>query len=357
MPNFINYIYKRVYPFWVLNFSGWIILYFIKLFVYYYQAISEPNAKFGFLLTYIIGFFISGIVRQIYRRFKDFSSSIIKLAIKIIIVSILMTLVWFIIDFIISIPLYDFDTFLSHYTPIVFLRATWNLFYILILWSTLYFVIKFWIESKTQKETAEKAILLAQSAQLQMLRYQVNPHFLFNSLSSLRALIRDNQKKAEEMILLISKFLRYSLISKKNNQVRLKEEIDALGHYFEIERVRFGDKLTTTISIEKDAAEFQIPSFLLHPLIENAIKYGMDTSKMPLNIELNASLRDSRLRIDVINSGKWIKKNKHTSGTGTGLKNVKQRLDLAFPDNYTFNIIKNDDSVHIQIEINYSQDD
>lgn len=321
------------------------------------MELSEPNAKIGFLLTYIIGFFITGIVRQIYRRFKDFSSSIIKLAIKIFIVSLVTTLYWFLIDFVVSIPLYDFVTFFSHYTPIVFLRATWNLFYILILWSTLYFVIKFWLESKAQKETAEKAILLAQSAQLQMLRYQVNPHFLFNSLSSLRALIRDNQKKAEEMILLISKFLRYSLVSKKNNQVRLKEEIDALGHYFEIERVRFGDKLITNINVEKTTEDLLIPSFLLHPIIENAIKYGMDTSKMPLNIELNASLHDSQLRIDVINSGKWISKNKYSSGTGTGLKNVRQRLDLAYPNNYTFNVNKNDDSVHIQIVLNYNQND
>jgi LytS/YehU family sensor histidine kinase len=214
-------------------------------------------------------------------------------------------------------------------------------------------VIKFWIESKAQKETTEKAILLAQSAQLQMLRYQVNPHFLFNSLSSLRALIRDNQKKAEEMILLISKFLRYSLISKKNNQVRLKEEISALRHYFEIERVRFGDKLITNINVEKSTEELLIPSFLIHPIIENAIKYGMDTSSMPLKIDLNASFKNSQLQIDVINSGKWINKNRHTSGTGTGLKNVKQRLDLAYSENYTFDIIKNDDSVHVRIRIKY----
>lgn len=353
MPNFIKYIYQKVYPFWIINFFGWAILYFIKLFIYYYQQMSEPNVKIGFLLTYILGFFISGIVRQIYRRFKDFSSSIIKLAIKIVIVSLIMTMVWFFVDFLVSIPLYDFDEFLSYYTPMVFLRAIWNLFYILILWSTLYFVIKFWLESKTQKETAEKAILLAQSAQLQMLRYQVNPHFLFNSLSSLRALIRDNQKKAEEMILLISKFLRYSLISKKNNQVRLKEEIDALGHYFEIERVRFGDKLITNINIDKSAEDLLIPSFLIHPIIENAIKFGMDTSPMPLKIDLLASYNDSQLQIDVINSGKWISKNKHTSGTGTGLKNVKQRLDLAYQDKYSFEIIKNDDSVHVQLKIKY----
>ena len=112
-------------------------------------------------------------------------------------------------------------------------------------------MIKFWLEWTEQKKQTEQAILLAQSAQLQMLRYQVNPHFLFNSLSSLRALVRINQKKAEEMILQISKFLRYSLVTKKNNQVLLGEELEAIGHYFDIERVRFEDKLQIQLDIDR----------------------------------------------------------------------------------------------------------
>jgi LytS/YehU family sensor histidine kinase len=315
--------------------------------------LSDPKITYGFLLTELTGFITSGFLRIIYRRIKNFTKSIIKLALKISIISILLTFFWFFIDFLISIPLHGFKELYSFYTPNIFLRTLWSQFYTLILWSTLYFVIKFWIETKTQKENAEKAILLAQSAQLQMLRYQVNPHFLFNSLSSLRALVRDNQKKAEEMILQISKFLRYSLISKKNNQVRLKEEIAALSHYFEIERVRFGEKLVTEIQIEKAAEDLLIPSFLIHPIIENAIKYGMDTSPMPLTIRLSAMYKNSQLYIDVINTGHWVKNNAHRSGTGTGLKNVKQRLDLAFPDSYTFEINKTDETVHIQIQINY----
>ena len=119
-----------------------------------------------------------------------------------------MSHVWFIVDFIVSIPLQGFDyLFDNYYILNNYLKTIWAGFYTLILWSTLYFVIKFWLEWKTQKEQTEKAILLAQSAQFQMLRYQVNPHFLFNSLSSLRALVRENQKKAEDMILQISKFL------------------------------------------------------------------------------------------------------------------------------------------------------
>lgn len=353
MANIFNYIYRKLYPFWIINFFGWMSLYLIKLFLYYYMELSDPKITYGFLLTELTGLITSGFLRIFYRKIRNYTRSIIKLAAKIVSISILMSIFWFLIDFIVSIPLQGFNELYSFYTFNILLRILWSHFYTLILWSTLYFVIKFWMESKTQKENAEKAILLAQSAQLQMLRYQVNPHFLFNSLSSLRALVRENQKKAEEMILQISKFLRYSLISKKNNQVRLKEEIEALGHYFEIERVRFGDKLVTEVKIDKAAEDLLIPSFLIHPIIENAIKYGMDTSTMPLKIKLSAQYSDSQLQINVINTGHWLKNNLHKSGTGTGLKNVKQRLDLAFPNKNNITIDKKDDSVNVKILIKY----
>lgn len=348
--------YNRISPFWIINITGWSALYIIQVLLYHYNQLSDIKVTLGLFLTKLTGFFISIFLRFIYRRLKYSSQSILKLATYGILISLLMSHVWFIVDFLVSIPLQGFDyLFDNYYVLNNYLKTIWAGFYTLILWSTLYFVIKFWLEWKTQKEQTEKAILLAQSAQLQMLRYQVNPHFLFNSLSSLRALVRENQKKAEDMILQISKFLRYSLMSKKNNQVLLKEEIEALGHYFDIERVRFGDKLVTNIDVTPEANELMIPSFLVHPIIENAIKYGMDTSNMPLIINLSAKVNGNTLQIDVINSGHWIKKNNtfKNDGTGTGIKNVKQRLDLAFPNNNSFEIFKNDNDVHVRIKITY----
>jgi len=350
-----NNLVKRISPFWIINITGWGVLFLIQLFLYYYQDLSEPNITIGFLLTKLTGFISSIFLRHIYRRINNYSKSLVKLAIQILVISLIMSQIWFILDFIVSIPLQGFNELLGFYNLNYYLRSIWSGFYTLILWSTLYFVIKFWLEWKTQKEQTEKAVLLAQSAQLQMLRYQVNPHFLFNSLSSLRALVRDDQKQAEKMILQISKFLRYSLIEKKNNQVKLKDEVEALKHYFEIERVRFGNKLLTEIKIDRNTEDVKIPSFLLHPIIENAIKYGMDTSPMPLQIKLLASFQDNTLTIDVINSGNWINENRNRLGTGIGLKNVKQRLNLAYTDNYSMEIFKNSNAVHVQIKMNIEE--
>jgi len=349
-----NKWYKRLSPFWVINISGWILLTIVYLLLYYPSYFKEPKIVYGVILSKFTGFLCSVALRYFYKKINYTSYSIIKLVLGGIIISLIASHFWFALDFIISIPLQGLQGLIDSYFIInVYLRTIWSGFFTLYFWSTLYFVIKFWLEWTEQKKQTEQAILLAQSAQLQMLRYQVNPHFLFNSLSSLRALVRINQKKAEEMILQISKFLRYSLVTKKNNQVLLREELEAIGHYFDIERVRFGDKLHTQIDVDPKANEFLIPSFLIHPIIENAIKYGMDTSSMPLKINLIAKAAGSVLQLDIINTGQWINEGEKVSnnGTGTGLKNVRQRLDLVFPNRNSFHIIKKGNKVHIKIII------
>jgi LytS/YehU family sensor histidine kinase len=217
----------------------------------------------------------------------------------------------------------------------------------------LYFGIKFWLDWSQEKDRAEKLDLLAQSAQLQMLRYQVNPHFLFNSFSSLRALIRTNQEKAEEMVSKLSEFYRYSLTSKNNSEVPLIEEIEAIEHYFEIEKIRFGNKLDINISIDPLAEEYPIPCFLIHPLTENAIKYGMKTSSLPLKIKIEANVKKNRLIICISNSGKWVKHsdNVNVYGTNTGLANIKSRLEYSFPNNHKVEFKEEDGFVKVIIEI------
>ena len=186
-----------------------------------------------------------------------------------------------------------------------------------------------------------------------MLRYQVNPHFLFNSFSSLRALIRTNREKAEEMVSKLSEFYRYSLTSKNNAEVPLIEEIEAIEHYLEIEKIRFGNKLNIDISLDPLAEEYPVPCFLIHPLAENAIKYGMKTSSLPLKIKIDARVKKNKLIICVANSGKWLKNtdNRDVHGTNTGLANIKSRLEYSFPNNHQLNTREEDGFVKVIIEI------
>lgn len=235
--------------------------------------------------------------------------------------------------------------------------VTWRLtqlFPLMTTWSLFYFGIKLWIDLNTERARAEKADLLAQSAQLQLLRYQINPHFLFNTFSSLRALIRSDKEKAEKMVGKLSEFYRYTLVTRTNSKVPLVDEIEAITHYSEIEKIRFEDKIEFIIDIDESTKEFLIPSFLIHPLVENAIKYGMKTSELPLRISIKSRYETQKIIIEVKNSGKLlpIEQKITMDGTGTGLANIKSRLEYSYPDQYNFSIVQEDESVKATIEIN-----
>jgi LytS/YehU family sensor histidine kinase len=174
-------------------------------------------------------------------------------------------------------------------------------------------------------------------------------------MNSIRALIDENEDKAREMITELSEFLRYSLVSKDYADVPLREELEAIQYYFAIQKRRYEDKLAVSYDIDPLAGEYPVLSFLVHPLVENAIKYGMRTGPMPLIVHLSARLQDHSLVIEVRNTGKWVPPpppgGADGQGTGTGLDNVRRRLENAFPDRHRIAIFEKDGSVHVQLTI------
>jgi len=227
-----------------------------------------------------------------------------------------------------------------------------QLFPIMSAWSMLYFGIKLWFDIVVERDKRQKSEFLAQEAQLQMLRLQINPHFLFNSFSSLRALIRSNPIKAVDMVSMLSEFYRYSLMSKNISLIPLKEEIDAIKSYTEIEKIRFDDKINFSFHFDEQIGEIRVPTFIIHPLVENAIKYGMKTSVFPVNIGFSIRKQNEKLYISVNNSGSWIEpEDNNNCGTGTGLDNIRKRLLLTYPEKHKISIAGSDNLVTVEIII------
>jgi LytS/YehU family sensor histidine kinase len=222
-------------------------------------------------------------------------------------------------------------------------------------WSVLYFLIRVWRDWEVESARTEVQTRRAHAAQLQMLRYQLNPHFLFNSLGSIRALIDEDEKVAKDMVTDLSEFLRYSLISRDSTLISLDQELEAIRHYIAIEKRRYEDKLEVIYDIDADAGQFSVPSFIIHPVIENAIKYGMRTSTLPLQLSLAVSMKAGALRIAVSNSGKWIPPTGTPIGEETstvpGLQNLRQRLEQAFPERYRLGFSEREGRVYVEIEI------
>lgn len=204
-------------------------------------------------------------------------------------------------------------------------------------------------------ENQLKIARLSRELYIELLRYQLNPHFLFNSLISIRALVSLDSKSAEDMITQLSEYLRYLLINRKRTDIYVDEEIQATLNYLAIEKIRFKDKLVIKTNIDENVNRYQMPAFLLQPLVENAIKYGMATSEMPLVLELSAEVKKDMLVFTVSNSGYWVTKQDdeipQSHSLGVGLQNVKQRLKECYPYSHSFNISNNNGQVCITIEI------
>jgi hypothetical protein len=172
----------------------------------------------------------------------------------------------------------------------------------------------------------------AQQAQLQALRYQLNPHFLFNTLNSISSLIVTRRNHdAEEMTSKLSNFLRSSLNYDPTGLVPLDDELALIEEYLAIEAVRFAERLNVEIDCDAAAGSVLIPSFLVQPLAENAIKHGVAPSREPVTVGIRADLQDDRLSI-VVENGKPQVEGHISVGAGVGLANVRQRLAAVFGD-------------------------
>jgi signal transduction histidine kinase len=189
-----------------------------------------------------------------------------------------------------------------------------------------------WFYVREQKETEDRKLSmekLAREAELASLRQQLQPHFLFNSLNSISALVGTKPDKARQMIQELSDFLRGTIRKDDQQLVALEEEIKHLNLYLEIEKVRFGHRLRTEISIQDDTRKMQLPLLLLQPLVENAIKFGLYDTIGEITISLNATTGDGSLLISIENPFD-PETSQVRPGTGFGLSSVQRRLYLLY---------------------------
>ena len=190
---------------------------------------------------------------------------------------------------------------------------------------------------------------LVRETELKMLRSQINPHFLFNSLNSISFLTITDPEKARLMVVKLSDYMRYALARKDEQPVTLQSELENLRLYLEIEKVRFGDKLVTEENIEPGCLEFKIPVMLLQPLYENAVKHGVYESTDSVRIYTQARLIDQH--IEIIISNNYDQSPSTKKGTGTGLINVARRLELHYGKKASVKTVRSDGAYSVSLYI------
>ncbi|MEL6738901.1 MAG: histidine kinase, partial [Pseudomonadota bacterium] len=203
-------------------------------------------------------------------------------------------------------------------------------YFLLLAWASLYFALLAGYQASAAQRREEQFRSAAKAAELRSLRYQVNPHFLFNTLNSLSALVMTGKpQRAEAMIQSISRFYRHSLAHEPTSDVALADEFDLQRQYLEIEEVRFPERLRTVFDLPDDLADARVPGMILQPLVENSVKYAVSPVSRTVTVTLAAREEFDRLVVTVSDDGPGVPAGvKH--GFGIGLANVRDRLEARF---------------------------
>jgi signal transduction histidine kinase len=304
------------------------------------------------LIATITGFSISLILSVIYRNLIN-RRPLVTWGVTALVLPVAVSLYAFIDSWVIGLYRPGSDTsFTQLFLGVFYLDLT-----LLGAWSALYYAINFFLQVEEQNDQLLRLENQATSAQLAMLRYQLNPHFLFNTLNSISTLVLLKQTEpANAMLSRLSSFLRYTLINEPTGRVTLAQEIETLKLYLDIERMRFEDRLRTRFDIADEAREALLPSLLLQPLVENAIKYAVTPLEEGAEITVAAQLIGPVLRITVSDTGPGLQSgadplrpeptrlgaaNTDTGdpvSTGVGLANIRDRLAQAYGEEQRFDI-------------------
>ncbi len=229
------------------------------------------------------------------------------------------------------------------YEKVSFMESSWSGWSVMLAWSALYFAIKYYRVFQDVRESALKSAAMAHEAQLKMLRYQLNPHFLFNTLNAISTLVLEQQTElANRMVTRLSSFLRYSLDNDPMQKITLKQELAALQLYLDIEKVRFEDNLNLEVDVGDEAQEAMIPSLLLQPLVENAIKYGIAQSEEGGHLRIAAKVFAGDLLIELSDDGPGVNlvNGEIPDAKGVGLRNTRERLNELYGNQHSFRLSK-----------------
>lgn len=341
--------------FWILNIGGW-LGYGLAAYV---GALTheKPGSYLAVIAAMaVIGFLLSIPMRYLYRRL--WPRGPVALGVGIVVISYLLALFWRVV----SNTLY-FNWVKDAWEPeswMSYVSGVMGSLYVLLCWSGLYFGIKYYQQMQEQTERALAATAAAHQAQLKMLRYQLNPHFLFNTLNAISTLILDRANETANLaVSRLSDFLRYTLDNDPMKRVTLGSELGAIDLYLEIEKVRFGDRLVVRKEVEPDALEALVPSLILQPLIENAIKYAISPSEEGGILKISAKVHNKTLLLQLSDNGPGLGNGKQEKKScGVGLKNTRERLQQLYGENQAFTLAPNDpNGLVITINIPYETDD
>ncbi len=335
--------------YYIAQSMGWITFTLVHILFYKISLPLNQNIIIFYLSWVIIGFWITHIYRFILKRFVIINKAIFIQVLFTFISPVLLSYLFFKIVKLIGCYL---GVITKHSDNTVFLDISgyYNFYVVFLVWNIGYFGISHVINYRKEEITELKLEAANREVELNILKSQLNPHFLFNALNSIRALIDENPDKSREAITQLSNILRNILSAQRNKEIHFEDEISIVKDYLSLEKIRYEERLDYSFEIDPKTLSFSIPPLMVQTLVENAIKHGI--AKLPKGgkIRIHSRLSHPMWFISIINTGKIL--NTESSNSGIGIKNTLDRLQLLYGNNAFFKLEQiNKDEVLAEIII------
>ncbi|MCU0357265.1 MAG: histidine kinase [Cyclobacteriaceae bacterium] len=323
--------------YWILQSCGWAA--FAALQILFNAFASEQGFNWKrtafFVLEALLCLLLTHAFRLYSKKYKWISHRIIKLFPRVILASGVMGAVIYFLRIPISLITGRESVWETAFNldQILGLSAVYALF--IFLWCVFYYTYHF-IEKYNTSLKYEASMF---EIELSNLKSQLNPHFIFNALNSIRALVDENPAKAKQAINQLSNILRNSLAFEKKGLTKFDDELKMVKDYLSLESVRFEERLKTVLEIHPDSSTFMVPPFMIQTLVENGIKHGISRLTKGGTIQLKTQIESGKLKITIRNSGHFVNGAKKSKSTGLGIQNTMQRLRLLYGDEASFRIV------------------
>jgi len=324
---------KKNNIYWTCQFIGWTLYALINLIFFKLSYNTNFKDILLFLIWLPLGITITHAYRYIIIKFDVLKVNLFFQIPIIVVASLLMSILFFIINI-------GIVNFFSHTSePIDLLAATskiLSLVLIFIIWSVIYFGFHFFDNYKRTEIQNLRLEANTKEVELNKLKSQLNPHFMFNSMNSIRALVDEDPKKAKVAITQLSNILRNTLMMHKNKFIKLEEELALVKDYLELEHIRFEERLCFNFDIDANTLSLNVPPMMIQTLVENGIKHGISKYPEGGSISIITLKTETGFEIEIINTGQLIPNS--TSDSGFGVENTTNRLELLFGKKASFSL-------------------
>jgi len=336
---------KKLY--WISQITGWVVLITVNLLIISSFEDLPFNRVIVWIVLGICGIIFTHLYRIYLKKHNWTNLPLKKIIPRVLVASFILGVIIFTPVFASSLLL-DVERNAKHFTASI-AAGIINITSISVVWSLIYFSIHYFENYKR----AEIESLIFEAAvkdfELKTLKAQLNPHFMFNAMNSIRALIEEDPDRAKDAITKLSSLFRYALKIERTETVPLGEELQTIQDYLDLEKIRFEERLNYKIISTPDADRVEIPPMMVQTLVENGIKHGISKITNGGEIKIDSNISDAKLHIKIRNTGKFKEESIKIS-SGFGISNTKHRLSLLYGENASFTI-KNENHNIVLTEI------